>query len=109
MSNYPSDSQEKFMLRLPAGMRDMIAAAAKAANRSMNAEVVSRLEASFPARPQGGSSIEEALEKIQAMSNQLADLIKSLDANEVTEHVLAKTKPGLHLLKREPEAKKPAE
>lgn len=39
------------MLRLPPGMRDRIAAAAKAANRSMNAEIVARLEASFAAPP----------------------------------------------------------
>lgn len=41
------------MLRLPDGMRDRIAEAAKAANRSMNAEIVARLEASFEERVLG--------------------------------------------------------
>lgn len=44
---YPSQIQERFMVRLPDGMRDRIAEAAKANNRSMNAEIVARLEASF--------------------------------------------------------------
>lgn len=44
---YPSDQQDKFMLRLPDGMRDRIKAAAERNNRSMNAEIVSRLEQSF--------------------------------------------------------------
>lgn len=39
--------QDKFMLRLPDGMRDRIKDAAEKNNRSMNAEIVSRLENSF--------------------------------------------------------------
>lgn len=38
---------DKFMLRLPDGMRDRIKEAAEANNRSMNAEIVARLEGSF--------------------------------------------------------------
>ncbi len=38
---------DKFMLRFPDGMRDRIAEEAKKNNRSMNAEVVARLEQSF--------------------------------------------------------------
>lgn len=44
---YPSDRQDQFMLRLPDGMRDRIKAAAEASNRSMNAEIVARLQGSF--------------------------------------------------------------
>ena len=40
---------DKFMLRLPNGMRDRIAAAAKTNKRSMNAEIVSTLEEAYPA------------------------------------------------------------
>lgn len=39
---------DKFMLRLPDGMRDRIKAAADANNRSMNAEIVAALEDKFP-------------------------------------------------------------
>lgn len=38
---------DKFALRMPEGMRDRIAAVADANNRSMNAEIVSRLEFTF--------------------------------------------------------------
>jgi len=44
---YPSEMQDRFMVRLPNGMRDRIKAAAEAANRTMNGEIVARLEATF--------------------------------------------------------------
>lgn len=47
--------QDKFMLRLPDGMRDQIKAAAKENGRSMNAEIVQRLETSFVPPPPMGS------------------------------------------------------
>ncbi|MBZ2208508.1 Arc family DNA-binding protein [Massilia soli] len=43
----PSKSAEQFIIRFPDGMRDQIAAAAKAHGRSMNAELVARLVKSF--------------------------------------------------------------
>ncbi|NBB81056.1 MAG: Arc family DNA-binding protein [Verrucomicrobia bacterium] len=44
---FPSDTQDRFMVRLPEGMREMISAAAKSSKRTMNAEIVARLELSF--------------------------------------------------------------
>lgn len=44
---YPSQTQDRYIVRFPEGMRDQIAEAAKANNRSMNAEIVARLEATF--------------------------------------------------------------
>jgi predicted HicB family RNase H-like nuclease len=44
-----SRGSEQFMLRLPDGMRQRIADFAEAFGRSMNAEIVLRLEASFRA------------------------------------------------------------
>jgi hypothetical protein len=43
----PSRTAEQFVVRFPDGMRDKIAEAAKANNRSMNAEIVARLARSF--------------------------------------------------------------
>lgn len=43
----PSRTAEQFVLRLPEGMRARIAEVAKTNSRSMNAEIVARLEASF--------------------------------------------------------------
>jgi hypothetical protein len=39
---------DRFMLRLPDGMRDRIKAAAEANNRSMNAEIVATLQEKYP-------------------------------------------------------------
>jgi len=44
----PSDLADKFMLRLPDGMRGRISEAAKANNRSMNSEIVATLEEKYP-------------------------------------------------------------
>lgn len=44
---YPSEVADRFIVRLPDGMRDLIKEAAAANNRSMNAEIVHRLELSF--------------------------------------------------------------
>lgn len=47
----PSRDQDKFMVRMPEGMRERIAEEAKANGRSMNAEIVARLEQSLPNVP----------------------------------------------------------
>ncbi|MDC7745006.1 Arc family DNA-binding protein [Rhizobium binxianense] len=47
ISKDPVSEQDKFMLRLPAGMRDAIREEADANGRSMNAEIVHRLENSL--------------------------------------------------------------
>jgi len=44
---YPSQLAERFQIRMPDGLRDRIAEAAKANSRSMNSEIVARLEDSF--------------------------------------------------------------
>jgi len=50
---YPSETQDRFMVRLPDGMRDKIKAAAYASKRNMNGEIIARLEATFEAERQG--------------------------------------------------------
>lgn len=44
---FPSRQQEKFVVRLPDGMRDRIARASEESGRSMNSEFVGRIAASF--------------------------------------------------------------
>jgi hypothetical protein len=46
---YPSELADRFQLRMPDGMRDEIEATAKANGRSMNAEIVLRLQQSLDA------------------------------------------------------------
>jgi hypothetical protein len=75
--SYPSDEQERFIVRLPEGMRDKIAQAAKANNRSMNAEVVARLDASFM---QLGNDPNEALSNASAnLENLIAELLAAVN------------------------------
>lgn len=47
----PSRTADQFVLRLPDGMRDTIAEAAKANNRSMNAEIIARLQGDTSSAP----------------------------------------------------------
>lgn len=62
------------MLRLPDGMRDRIADAAKANNRSMNAEIVSRLEETF-----GQTHIEEVrtTKTLMSMVDKIVDMLRA--------------------------------
>lgn len=45
--NFPSDTLDKFMLRFPSGMREQIKEESNKNGRSMNAEIMHRLEVSF--------------------------------------------------------------
>lgn len=47
MAALTQQNQDKFVLRLPEGMREYIKVAAEANNRSMNAEIISRLSESL--------------------------------------------------------------
>lgn len=47
LQNYTSRTADKFVVRLPEGMRDRIAEVAKQHHRSMNSEIIARLEHSL--------------------------------------------------------------
>jgi hypothetical protein len=68
--DFPSRGLDKFVLRLPEGMREKVGAAARANKRTMNAEIVQRLEASF-------ASAEEPLLVIKRNTPE-ADIIWEL-------------------------------
>ncbi|NBB07890.1 MULTISPECIES: Arc family DNA-binding protein [Pseudomonadota] len=48
MKETPAKDLEKFIIRMPNGLRDRIKLAAEKNNRSMNAEVVATLEDAYP-------------------------------------------------------------
>lgn len=56
---YSSRLADKFVVRLPTGMRDKIAEVARNNHRSMNSEIVSRLEQSLT--QEEGISLEDGL------------------------------------------------
>lgn len=47
LQHYTSRTADKFVVRLPEGMRDRIAEVAKQHHRSMNSEIIARLEHSM--------------------------------------------------------------
>ncbi|MGR7993822.1 Arc family DNA-binding protein [Xanthobacter sp. ZOL 2024] len=81
-SRVPSRGSDQFNLRFPDGMRDRIKEAAEASGRSMNAEIIARLEASFAPRQPGD-------EQIAALGERLDDVIRMM-----TERGLIPPKPG---------------
>ena len=62
-STSPSQKADKFLLRLPEGIRDQVAKEALANNRTMTKEMVLRLQASFEPQP---------TERIKELELQLA-------------------------------------
>jgi hypothetical protein len=46
-AGYPSDKQDQYMVRFPDDMRDRLKKAAKDNTRSLNSEIIARLERSF--------------------------------------------------------------
>lgn len=51
MNDRTPQTQDKYIVRMPDGLRDRIRAAADANSRSMNAEIVAALEEKFPPPP----------------------------------------------------------
>lgn len=58
MSDHAPQTQDKFVLRLPDGMRDKIKAAAEKSGRSMNAEIVAALGKAYPDFPDHHSLLD---------------------------------------------------
>ena len=71
---YPSELQERFIIRMPPNMHDQLAEAARKNNRSMNAEVISRLEQSFQAT--GGK--DELREDIISLKQEIVLLRQTI-------------------------------
>jgi hypothetical protein len=81
---YPSQVADRFQVRMPDGLRDRIADAAKKAGRSMNTEIVSRLEKSFTAISEASAvEVMEALRRIvmeDPISLALVEDVSLIDA-----------------------------
>lgn len=87
MAASTSRESEKFVVRLPDGMSDRIKASADANNRSMNAEIVSRLEDSLDEKQTVASlsinldladlGMSDLKDKLQMISDHL-DAVKAV-------------------------------
>ena len=69
----PSDLADKFMLRFPEGMRDVIAARAAANKRSMNSEIVARLAESL------NGAERERLERLERQLSAALDALARIE------------------------------
>lgn len=72
--------EDKYVIRFPDGMRDQLKEAAKENNRSLNAEIIARLEAYEQMRinsKQVDKAKYEELDKIIYKVHQLSEMIKA--------------------------------
>ncbi len=76
---FPSETQERFIVRFPDGMRDRLKDAAAANNRSMNAEIVARLQESF--EPRGSNAVLDiaTMQELAQQSWRLQSLVHKAD------------------------------
>ncbi len=93
---YPSEQQDRLIVRFPDGMRDRIATLAKANGRSMNAEIISMIETWFSQteRPtdkeQKTDLVQEirelrcAIEKFQTEFEEMRDVVLVPDFTKMT-------------------------
>ncbi|TKA91810.1 Arc family DNA-binding protein [Guyparkeria sp. SB14A] len=78
--DFPSDKLDKFMLRLPEGMRAQIKAAAEQNDRSMNSEIVARLKLSFETDEVfEGVSRDDPLSMMRAGTKVMEATLKSFE------------------------------
>lgn len=90
---------DKFIVRLPDGMRDRIKAAADANNRSMNAEIVATLRDAYP-EPDLDEATKEILEKFYALPKEaqekfLNEYIRMFPEQDIEDGMI----PGVRLHK----------
>lgn len=105
MVGYISRDSDKFMLRLPDGLRDRIKAKADQNGRSMNAEIVQVLEREYPAEAYsaedfleflkeltGPMSIEDSIDKESALNQVLEEFGIGLEASLVSGDIILEPK-----------------
>lgn len=76
----PSRTADQFVVRFPDGMRERIAESAKLNGRSMNSEIVSRLEASFASTgaPEATKDPSGSTAQLQEIAQAHKDTVKWL-------------------------------
>lgn len=84
---------DKFMLRLPDGMRERIRVTADANNRSMNAEIVAALEIAFPS-PIEGSVSRSALLTMLGTVDGLTEEAAGVLAEHVDAQMVIRARKG---------------
>jgi len=84
---YPSETAERFQVRLPAGLRDRIKAYAEKHGRSMNTEIVRVLENEFPPPWSVEDRIEQLLGLLNVMKGSASNEAVGKFVDEVDETI----------------------
>lgn len=85
---YPSEEADKYIVRFPPGMRDQLKESAKANGRTMNAEIVARLEQTLKGDSSNALIVDQASQiwelRRQILSDHLAmaEALEALAPNE---------------------------
>ncbi|MFG1184329.1 Arc family DNA-binding protein [Xanthobacter aminoxidans] len=77
---------DKFMLRMPEGMRDRITREAKANGRSMNAELIARIEKTL----EDDSALVKLTDRVQELEADFEKRLQDIELKlyDVIEHVM---------------------
>lgn len=84
---------DQFPLRLPEGLRDIIKVAAEKNGRSMNTEIVERLDHSFHRGPE---QLADLLKLVHDQDTELRELRKFADERKILLDQLSKTRDALN-------------
>ena len=81
----PSRTADQFVVRFPEGMRDRVAAEAKANGRSMNAEIIARLDRSFVGSEIGfkGDPLDQLARRTLLLSMVVSDKLDGKTKEEI--------------------------
>ncbi|WBM43475.1 Arc family DNA-binding protein [Comamonas aquatica] len=88
---YPSDQADKVLVRMPDGMRDRLKEVAKSNNRTLNAEIVARLEESFSTKASAPISAQQIELLVSSLENKVLmlsmryDMVKLRNENLVNQ------------------------
>ena len=96
-----SRTADKFVVRLPDGMRQKIAQVARSYHRSMNSEIVSRLESSLRAEPTLMSDQERSALEEGGMSSVEVNPQESAVINRFRQMPITKRQALLEILNLE--------
>jgi hypothetical protein len=80
---YPSELKDRFIIRLPDGMRDRIRLAAEAANRSMNAEILATLSEAYPPPEPAAPDLAKMIADLQGAKSPEDFATRARAANDV--------------------------
>ncbi|MFC0201419.1 Arc family DNA-binding protein [Paracoccus rhizosphaerae] len=78
MAGATGRESDKFMLRLPEGMRDRIKAEGDKNGRSMNAEIISRLESTLTYAPSDNVQAATSTRLERTILRQIEDVIEKI-------------------------------